>query len=269
MIKKLKENFLILLISNLVTVALVVIAPTIFGVITNQSYIFRDEHLIFSLPMMFYCFMCIVCVCTVFSIFKSQNIRDIVINNSITSAINSNETDKATIMRERYIAKQQSRKSAILDAVSEYTYAVFSPYMTDDNLEILNQNIKLYEVPDSCVIPVCTNGQLNTLDIRHYAWNIGERLGWSGQQQWLKACGITKHITFHCFRHTYASLQLEMGTDIYTVQHLLNHKNVSTTQIYASHADPKTREAANRITLTNVKSDMKASESEICDTNTN
>ena len=88
-------------------------------------------------------------------------------------------------------------------------------------------------------------------------------------QQWLKACGITKHITFHCFRHTYASLQLEMGTDIYTVQHLLNHKNVSTTQIYASHADPKTREAANRITLTNVKSDMKASESEICDTNTN
>ena len=81
--------------------------------------------------------------------------------------------------------------------------------------------------------------------------------------------GITKHITFHCFRHTYASLQLEMGTDIYTVQHLLNHKNVSTTQIYASHADPKTREAANRITLTNVKSDIKASESKICDTNTN
>ena len=181
MIKKLKENFLILLISNLVTVALVVIAPTILGVITNQSYIFRDEQLIFSLPMMFYCFMCIVCVCTVFSIFKSQGIRDIVINNSITSGINSNETDKATIMRERYIAKQQSRKSAIFDAVSEYTYAVFSPYMTDDNLEILNQNIKLYEVPDSCVIPVCTNGQLNTLDIRHYAWNIGERLGWSGQ----------------------------------------------------------------------------------------
>ena len=201
MIKKLKENFLILLISNLVTVALVVIAPTILGVITNQSYIFRDEQLIFSLPMMFYCFMCIVCVCTVFSIFKSQNIRDIVINNSITSGINSNETDKATIMRERYIAKQQSRKSAIFDAVSEYTYAVFSPYMTDDNLEILNQNIKLYEVPDSCVIPVCTNGQLNTLDIRHYAWNIGERLGWSGQ----KSAAFIKH----CFPQELQDVEIE------------------------------------------------------------
>ena len=72
-------------------------------------------------------------------------------------------------------------------------------------------------------------------------------------QDWIKECGIKKHITFHCFRHTYASLQLELGTDIYTVQHLLNHKNVSTTQIYASHADPKTREAADRIRLTNVK----------------
>ena len=67
---------------------------------------------------------------------------------------------------------------------------------------------------------------------------------------WLKESGITKHITFHCFRHTYAALQLELGTDIYTVQHLLAHKNVATTQIYVAHATPKTREAANKIKLT-------------------
>lgn len=68
-------------------------------------------------------------------------------------------------------------------------------------------------------------------------------------KDWIKSAGITKHITFHCFRHTYASLQLELGTDIYTVQHLLAHKSVSTTQIYVCHADPKTRDAANRISL--------------------
>ena len=64
-----------------------------------------------------------------------------------------------------------------------------------------------------------------------------------------KGFGYKKHITFHCFRHTYASLQMELGTDIYTVQHLLAHKNVSTTQIYVAHASPKTREAANKIKL--------------------
>ena len=71
---------------------------------------------------------------------------------------------------------------------------------------------------------------------------------------------LAQPITFHTGRHTYASLQLELGTDIYTVQHLLNHKNVSTTQIYASHADPKTREAADRIRLTNVKMEMQENE---------
>lgn len=85
MIKKLKENFLILLISNLVTTALVVIAPTILGAITNLSHTSQTEKVFFSLPMIFYYFICVICVCTVFSIFKSQAIRDIVINlNSAT-----------------------------------------------------------------------------------------------------------------------------------------------------------------------------------------
>jgi site-specific recombinase XerD len=40
---------------------------------------------------------------------------------------------------------------------------------------------------------------------------------------------------------------VELGTDLYTVQQLLAHKSVTTTQIYACHADPKRREAAERI----------------------
>ena len=37
---------------------------------------------------------------------------------------------------------------------------------------------------------------------------------------------------FHCFRHTYAVLQLASGTDIYTVSKMLSHKHVTTTEIY-------------------------------------
>lgn len=68
-------------------------------------------------------------------------------------------------------------------------------------------------------------------------------------RKWIKSSGITKHITFHSFRHTYASLQIELGTDLYTVQHLLAHKDVGTTQRYARHADLKSREAADKISL--------------------
>lgn len=68
-------------------------------------------------------------------------------------------------------------------------------------------------------------------------------------QPWLDKAGITKPITFHCSRHTFGSLQVDAGTGIYTVQHMLGHKNVETTQIYANMADESKRESVNRITL--------------------
>lgn len=67
--------------------------------------------------------------------------------------------------------------------------------------------------------------------------------------QWIGAAGITKDITFHCFRHTYATLQLVNGTDIYTVSKMLGHKDLKTTQIYAKIVDKTKREAANKIKL--------------------
>lgn len=71
-------------------------------------------------------------------------------------------------------------------------------------------------------------------------------------QQWVMKAGISKTITFHCARHTYATLQLTLGTDIYTVSKLLGHKDLKTTQVYAKIIDEKKREAANRINL-NIK----------------
>lgn len=67
--------------------------------------------------------------------------------------------------------------------------------------------------------------------------------------QWIGAAGITKNITFHCFRHTFATLQLFNGTDIYTVSKMLGHKDLKTTQVYAKIVDEAKRTAANNIKL--------------------
>lgn len=67
--------------------------------------------------------------------------------------------------------------------------------------------------------------------------------------QWIGAAGITKDITFHCFRHTFATLQLFNGTDIYTVSKMLGHKDLKTTQVYAKIVDEAKRKAANKIKL--------------------
>ena len=68
-------------------------------------------------------------------------------------------------------------------------------------------------------------------------------------QPWMTRAGISKKITFHCARHTYATLQLTLGTDIYTVSKMLGHKDLKTTQVYAKIIDDKKTEAASKIKL--------------------
>jgi len=68
-------------------------------------------------------------------------------------------------------------------------------------------------------------------------------------KRWIESAGIKRHITFHCFRHTYATLQLTGGTDIYTVSKMLGHTNVKTTQVYAKVVDEKKQQATNTIKL--------------------
>lgn len=75
--------------------------------------------------------------------------------------------------------------------------------------------------------------------------------------RWIKAAGISRKITFHCFRHTFATLQLTNGTDIYTVSKMLGHTNVKTTQIYAKVVDRKKQKAANTIKLNISKQELK------------
>ena len=54
---------------------------------------------------------------------------------------------------------------------------------------------------------------------------------------------------FHKCRHTFATLQMFLGTDIFTVSKMLGHREIKTTQIYTKIVDEAKRQAANRIKL--------------------
>ena len=66
-------------------------------------------------------------------------------------------------------------------------------------------------------------------------------------KNWGKQAGIKKNVHYHIARHSFATLSLTSGVNLYTVSKLLGYKNLSTTQIYANVIDSVKRQAVDAL----------------------
>lgn len=66
-------------------------------------------------------------------------------------------------------------------------------------------------------------------------------------KQWAIAAGLNKHITYHTARHTFATMMLTLGADLYTTSKLLGHTEVRTTQVYARIINKKKDDAVDLV----------------------
>ena len=67
----------------------------------------------------------------------------------------------------------------------------------------------------------------------------------SHRETMAKRAGINKLATFHTSRHTFATMTMTAGADIYTTSKLLGHTSVHTTEIYADVVMEKKVDAVN------------------------
>ncbi len=61
----------------------------------------------------------------------------------------------------------------------------------------------------------------------------------------IKRTNIDKHVHFHCSRHTFATLLVSEGVDIFTISKLMGHRDIKSTMVYAKVMDEKKEKAVN------------------------
>jgi site-specific recombinase XerD len=76
---------------------------------------------------------------------------------------------------------------------------------------------------DATVEPLFTNEQGRRLTAGGLAWLL---------KRWIRASGFSKPVTPHGLRHSFATHLIDRGCDLRSVQEMLGHKNLATTQIY-------------------------------------
>ncbi len=149
------------------------------------------------------------------------------------------------------------RRAALLSALTGLRHS--------DIENLIWANVRHSRNGDSLIIQIKKTGEPLNLPISKEARRLLGDVGEQGEQvfsglkyatmtniyieRWTKAAGIARRITFHSFRRTFATGQITLGTDLYTVQKMLGHSDIRQTQIYAHLVDEKKREAANKITL--------------------
>ena len=99
--------------------------------------------------------------------------------------VTSERNDNAHhLIRERHQSEMARHKKEIEECVIAYVVQTMAPYMKSNDLTVLCENIRSWDTSkDIALTPTLTSGQLSTLDLRHLAWNIGERFKWSGEQR--------------------------------------------------------------------------------------
>ncbi len=87
-------------------------------------------------------------------------------------------------VRRKHYEQEQLLNIKKFEAVSEYVRLTLSPYMSEEDISIVCNNIKSWiDNENTELLPVSTDGRLASIDLRHFAWNVGERFNWKGQKR--------------------------------------------------------------------------------------
>ncbi len=179
------------------------------------------------------------------SIKEEDSIREVLTEDELVILSNTNCTDEILKKAALFSSLTSLRHSDIRHLKWENIIETYSGYSLRYKEQKTN---KLMEIPISEeALSYCGARK----DKAELVFEGMKKSQYSGDTltKWLKDAKIDKKITFHCFRHTFATLQLAKGANIVVIQRVMGHKDIKTTMRYLKIDEAMIREVMNRITL--------------------
>lgn len=199
----------------------------------------------------------------------NKAVRERIINNNpanLIKGIKKPET-KREYLTEEEIKTIVSTKCSNLEVKNAFLFSCFTGLRLSDiiNLKwenIVNDRIEYTQKKTRSVeylpltetaINILKKQKIQVNEKDNFIFHLPVKCNISANiKKWMENSNINKKISFHNARHTFATLSLNVGNDLYTVSKLLGHKDISTTQIYAKIIDSKKQEAVNKLPVINL-----------------
>lgn len=144
----------------------------------------------------------------------------------VSELVNLNR-DHINLKRREFVVRGKGQKDRPV-FISQHAADWISAYLTErrDNMQPLFIRYSGTETGD-------TSGDFKRLTPRSVQRIVSA---------YAKLAGITKHVSPHTMRHSFATGLLMNGADLRSVQSMLGHSNIATTQVYTHVTDPHLRE---------------------------
>lgn len=184
MANKYRENIFLFTITSIITTTTVVLVILLVFILTGLLPAVGKQ----TMNGIIVCSLASVCTLAIYVVVLKRHPVSKAIDTSMQTFIPVvNDAQAAEVyeaIRQQHELEKANIDKAILAAIKLYIDLTLSPYMKDTSLSLLYNNVYLWHHDKEAVLtPVDADGHLSTLDLRHIAWNIGERCGWKGEDR--------------------------------------------------------------------------------------